>query len=229
LKNSKHLFFDFDDTLWDFKKNSALVLKELFEEFSLDKKLGTDFENFLSTYQKTNLELWSRYYKRLVDKHEMRDNRFNTVFKQFGYDNYEENLLITKQYLTRGPKGRFLKEGCVETLDYLKEKYKLHIITNGFSESQHTKIKGSGLKPYFETVIISDEHQLIKPEEKIFRLAEALSGAKVDECVMIGDSLESDIAGALNAGWQAIYFNEDNSHSHSGKSISSLKELKDLF
>lgn len=229
LKDTKHLFFDFDDTLWDFQKNSALVLEELFQEFALEKKLNTDFETFLASYKKTNLELWSSYYKRLITKHDMRDNRFNKVFKQFGYDNYDENLVITKHYLSRGPTGTFLKEGCTETLDYLKEKYKLHIITNGFSESQHIKINSSGLKSYFETVIISDEHQLIKPEEKIFRLAEKLSGAAKHECVMIGDSLESDIAGALNAGWKAIYFTENKNHSHNGMSISSLKELKDLF
>lgn len=229
LRNTKHLFFDFDDTLWDFQKNSALVLEELFYQFNLNEKLGTDFENFLNTYQRTNLELWSQYYKRLVSKHEMRDNRFNTVFKQFGYDNYEENLIVTQHYLTRGPKGTFLKEGCIETLDYLKEKYTLHVITNGFSESQRIKIEGSGLTSYFDQVIISDEHQLIKPEEKIFRLAETLSGAERQECVMIGDSLESDIAGALNAGWEAIYFHESKRHTYSGLTISNLRELKKLL
>lgn len=229
LKNKKHLFFDFDDTLWDFQKNSSLVLEELFYEFDLGEKLKTDFDSFISTYKKINLELWSSYYKRLITKHDMRDNRFNTVFKTFGYDNYEENLLITQHYLTRGPKGTFLKEGCIETLSYLKEKYKLHIITNGFKESQSIKIEGSGLKHFFEVVIISDEHQLIKPEEKIFRLAESLAGAQTHECVMIGDSLESDIAGAMNAGWEAIYYSEDKNHLHRGRSISSLKELKKIF
>ena len=229
LKHKKHLFFDFDDTLWDFTKNSARVLEELFYEFELHEKLNTSFEHFLARYQKTNLELWSKYYKRQVSKQEMRDNRFNTVFKGFGYDNYEENLLITQQYLTRGPKGEYLKEGCRETLDYLKEKYTLHIITNGFSESQRVKIEGSGLTHYFTQVIISDEHGMVKPEPQIFRLAESMSGAKTNDCVMIGDSLESDINGALNAGWDAVYYHESKEHVHQGLSISSLRELKGLF
>src|SRR5690606_13699455 len=114
----------------------------------------------------------------------------------------------TRHYLTRTPKGTLLKENCLDVLGYLKGKYQLHIITNGFKESQDIKITGSGLRDYFSQIIISDEHQLIKPEEKIFRLAEKLSGAEVADCVMIGDSLESDIAGAENAGWDAIYFNE---------------------
>lgn len=229
MKDKKHLFFDFDDTLWDFQKNSSHVLEDLFQEFNLDEKLKTDFQTFIQFYKKTNLELWSKYYKRMVSKAEMRDNRFHTVFKNFGYDNFEENLVITHQYLTRGPKGTYLKEGCLETLAYLKKNYALHIITNGFSESQKVKITGSGLEDYFETVIISDEHNLIKPEVEIFRLAEKLAGAQAQECVMIGDSLESDIAGAKNAGWDSIYFNETKQHTHNGISIASLKELIKLF
>lgn len=229
MKHKKHLFFDFDDTLWDFQKNSAQLLEDLFQEFELEEKLKTDFQTFLGLYQKTNLELWSKYYKRQVSKAEMRDNRFHSVFKNFGYDNFDENLIITHQYLTRGPKGTYLKEGCLETLDYLKTNYALHIITNGFSESQKVKIAGSGLQTYFQTVIISDEHNLIKPEIEIFRLAENLAGAETQDCVMIGDSLESDMVGAKNAGWDAIYFNESKQHAHEGISISSLKELIKLF
>lgn len=229
MKHKKHLFFDFDDTLWDFQKNSAQLLEELFLEFHLEEKLKTNFKNFLAHYQKTNLELWSKYYKRLVTKDEMRNHRFNTVFKNFGYDNYEENIQITHHYLTRGPRGTDLKEGCLETLTYLKEKYSLHIITNGFSESQHVKISGSGLKSFFDKIIISDEHNFIKPEPEIFRLAERLTGAKTEDCVMIGDSMESDIKGALNAGWDAIHYNELQNSTHQGYIISSLSDLMKIF
>lgn len=229
LKSKKHIFFDFDDTLWDFQKNSAVVLEELFSEFELEGKLKTDFSGFIKHYRDINLHLWSQYYKRQIDKQHMRNHRFNIVFNKFGYDNYHENLLITEQYIQRTPKGTCLKDGCIDTLDYLKSKYILHIITNGFKEIQGIKLDGCGLRGYFKNVIISEEHDLVKPEEKIFRLAEKIAGARAEDCVMVGDSFESDIEGALNAGWDAIYFAEENNANFSGKYISRLEELKDIF
>lgn len=229
LKHKKHLFFDFDDTLWDFQKNSKIILEELFHEYQLQHKLNTNFEGFHETYRQINLQLWQRYYRREIDKHHVRNQRFHLVFSEFGYANYEENLEITGHYLTRTPRETCLKEHCIDTLDYLKQNYQLHIITNGFKESQAIKIDGSGLRPYFSQIIISDEHQLMKPEEQIFRLAERLSGAETHECVMIGDSLESDVQGAKNAGWEAIYFNENIPETYTGKSINSLHQLRSLF
>jgi len=225
-----HLFFDWDDTLWDFEKNSCTVLEELFFEFELNNKLQTDFETFLSKYKATNQRFWTQYQKREIDKSYLRNHRFNETFKQFDYHNYEENLLIAEQYLSRSPKGTQLKNGCIETLEYLKEKnYQLHIITNGFKEVQNIKINGSKLRPYFSQIIISEEHNLTKPDEKIFRLAEAFANSKQEECVMIGDNFESDVTGALNAGWDAIYFSSENKSDFKGETIKELTELKKLF
>ena len=229
LRHKKHLFFDFDDTLWDFQKNSTAVLNDLFYEFDLSSKLKTDLNEFLSRYKAINLGFWSLYCKRQIDKQHLRNHRFNETFKLFGYENYEENLLISEQYLNRAPHGSSLKEGCIETLDYLKQNYKLHIITNGFSEVFSIKMKACGIKDYFEHIIISEEHELVKPDEKIFRLAEKFTGASTEECVMIGDSLESDIEGALNAGWEAVYLTEDILHAFEGRKITKLEELKGLF
>lgn len=229
MKNIKHIFFDLDDTLWDFEKNSGHVLEQLFLEFDLTSKLKTDYSNFHTTYKKTNSQLWLQYAKKEIDKQYLRNHRFNLVFNQFDYDNYDENLIITDHYLNRAPKGTHLKEGCIEILDYLKENYHLHIITNGFKEIQFIKIDGCGLRDYFKNVIISEEHDLTKPDEQIFRLAEKFAGAKKEECIMIGDNFTSDVEGALNAGWDAIYFSHENSKNYSGKHITSLNELKEIF
>lgn len=229
LRHKQHLFFDLDDTLWDFQKNSAHAIQQLYAEFELEAKLNAPFETFLSAYKTINNQFWSRYYKREIDKHYLRNHRFNEAFKLFGYDNFEENLEVTDLYLKRAPLGTYLKEGCVEILDYLKDNYQLHIITNGFKEVQDIKLKGCGLGPYFKNIIISEEHQLIKPEEKIFRLGESLALCKASDCVMIGDSLESDVQGALNAGWDAIYFNEVIEPEYRGHSISRLEQLKHFF
>ncbi|MBX3163450.1 MAG: YjjG family noncanonical pyrimidine nucleotidase [Bacteroidetes bacterium] len=225
-----HLFFDLDDTLWDFEKNSCAVLHELFFEFDLSQKLQTDFDTFLAKYKTTNQQLWQKYYRKEIDKSFLRNHRFNEAFKQFNYDNYNENLLVTEQYLTRSPHGTHLKNGCIETLEYLKKQnYQLHIITNGFKEAQRVKIDGSKLRPYFSHIIISEEYNLTKPDEKIFRLAETFANANKHNCVMIGDNFESDIEGAVNAGWEAIHVSSENNAPFQGKTIKNLTELKQLF
>lgn len=229
FKTKKHLFFDLDDTLWDFEKNSALVLKDLFLEYDLENKLVSSFDDFLAEYKKVNLLFWSLYNRRQIDKEYLRNNRFYETFKKFGYDNYTENLVLTEHYLARAPHGKNLKAGCLEILNYLKPNYNLHIITNGFKEIQAIKIDGCGLRDYFKHIIISEEHQLSKPDEKIFRLAESFSNAKSNDCVMIGDNFESDVQGAQNAGWEAIHLSPEPVQGYIGQSIASLRELRNLF
>lgn len=229
LTHKKHIFFDLDDTLWDFEKNSGIVLEELFREYHLQQKLGVDFETFSHAYKKNNQAFWKLYYTKQIDKQFLRNHRFNETFKLFGYDNYDENLKITEQYLQRSPKGTHLKEGCVEVLQYLRQRHTLHIITNGFKEVQSVKMEGSGIQHFFDIILVSEEHQLTKPDEKIFRLAESLTGAHSNDCVMIGDNMESDIQGALQAGWEAIHYSPQKHAGYNGRHIEHLHQLKSIF
>lgn len=114
---------------------------------------------------------------------------------------------------------------------YLQEKYQLHIITNGFKEVQHIKLDYSNLKPFFEHIIISEEHGFNKPDIKIFDLAQQLTNAQTHECVMIGDNYDTDILGALNANWKAIYLSNSQMVNASDNyfQINRLINLKELF
>lgn len=228
LKDKKHLFFDLDDTLWDFEANSSAVLKILYDKYQLAENLGSSVEEFLSTYYRINLELWQKIYRRQITKVELRDARFQQTFLHFGYSSSEVEKSISADYLELAPQGTVLLKDCVSTLTYLSSKYSLHLITNGFAESQQVKIDGCGLRKFFKTIIISEEYQCVKPELEIFRIAERLSGAAAVECVMIGDSLESDITGATNAGWEAVYFSP-KVNTFSGHTIAGLGELQLIF
>ncbi|MES2680776.1 MAG: YjjG family noncanonical pyrimidine nucleotidase [Bacteroidota bacterium] len=228
LKNRKHLFFDLDDTLWDFEKNSSLVLQQLFCEFALEDKIKTDFQEFFDVYKTINHGLWVDYRNKRIDKEYLRNNRFDMAFRAFDHHNRDESLQLNEQYLSRAPKGRLLKEGCLDVLEYLRKKYTLHIITNGFKEVQQIKIDGAGLRQFFSNIIISEEHGSTKPDKKIFSLAESLAGATKSDCVMIGDNFECDILGATEAGWESVYFSEKQ-HDFKGNAISNLKELKNFF
>ncbi len=218
-----------DDTLWDFQSNSEAVLKELFNEFEFQNKLKCDVSEFLEEYKKINFKFWSLYAKGSITKAELRENRFQTTFKRFGFESEHDNLAVSQAYIARAPLGKKLKADCVEVLEYLKMNYKLHIITNGFKEIQHVKIKSAQIGKYFDKIIISEEYALCKPDARVFRLAESLSGATNKNSVMIGDHLENDVLGALDAGWKAIHLDNENSNAHSGDRILQLKELKQIF
>ena len=235
----KHLFFDLDNTIWDFDKNSFNALLKLHDEFELDKRLNVDFEKFHEFYLKKNEELWHKYYFNKIAKAELRYQRFYDSFLNFGMDDVELSKKISEAYIKIAPHSTELKPGAIETLDALFGKYPLHIITNGFNEVQHIKIDSCGLRKYFEQIIISDNYNLTKPNVEIFRLAEKLAKTEKEKCVMIGDSIISDIEGAIGAGWKAIYYNEKNSgdgrdlkdlreNGHL-REIKDLRELKEIF
>jgi putative hydrolase of the HAD superfamily len=112
-------------------------------------------------------------------------------------------------------------------LDYLNENYKLHIITNGFADVQQRKIKNSKLYDYFHTITNSDMAGVKKPNPIIFEYALDLAKAKKENSVMIGDSLDADVQGALDMGLDAIFFNESKAHvSADIKQVNHLLELK---
>ncbi|MEP7169611.1 MAG: HAD-IA family hydrolase [Bacteroidota bacterium] len=113
----------------------------------------------------------------------------------------------------------------------MKNKYELHLITNGFEQVQFAKLTASGLTGYFKEIIISENTGYKKPDKEIFLHALQVSSAKKNESIMIGDDLEADIKGAINAGLDVIYFNPNHTvHSEEVSfEISSLSELKNIL
>jgi putative hydrolase of the HAD superfamily len=226
----KHLFFDLDNTLWDFDRNSKTVLHDLFHKKELSAKLGVDFETFHAFYYKKNDELWHLYYFNRIKKEELRYKRFYDSFFYFGWDDIGLSKDIAEEYVKISPYSKHLKEGCIEVLDHLNSGYHLHIITNGFAEVQNIKIDNCGLRNYFKQIIISEEHGLTKPHVDIFRLGEKLANTSADKCIMIGDNWVSDIEGAVGAGWKAVYFNEIPKEELPNISfINSLHQLKNIL
>lgn len=231
MKHIKHIFFDLDNTLWDFEKNSREALLHLFTESDISKLCNVSFESFIKTYENINHHLWHQYSLKQIVKEELRYQRFYQTFKHYHYDNIELAKQWADEYLTISPYKTHLIEGAIETLNYLQHKYTLHLITNGFKEVQHIKLDCCGLKPFFNHLIISEDHGYNKPDIKLFQIAENLANTNKNECVMIGDNYEADIIGALNAGWDAIYLSSSAIENPIEKltHIEKLIELKDIF
>lgn len=218
------VFFDLDHTLWDFDKNSGLAFERVFKKHQIAIKIN----DFLEIYEPINLEYWRLFRNEKVGKQELRRGRLNDTFKKF---NLEFSMQIiddmADSYIEELPVDNHLFTGTFEILDYLSEKYTLHIITNGFEEVQYKKIKNSGIKKYFKSITTSEEIGVKKPNPVIFKKALEKANALVEKSIMIGDSFEADILGAENVGLQTLFYNYRNEQiPKTYASVDSLLEIK---
>ncbi|MUU79545.1 YjjG family noncanonical pyrimidine nucleotidase [Winogradskyella endarachnes] len=220
----KHVFFDLDHTLWDFDKNSGLTFEKIFNL----NNIQVDVEDFLPVYEPINLRYWKLYREEKVTKDHLRYGRLKEAFDGIGVG-VEDDVIhnLSEAYINHLSSFNYLFEGTFEILDYLQNKYSLHIITNGFEEAQEKKMTTSNIKKYFTTVTNSEMVGVKKPNPKIFNFALELARAKASESIMIGDSLEADIEGADAIGMDTIHFDyKDASSLNKFKKISKLKELE---
>ncbi len=206
MKRYKHLFFDLDHTLWDFRSNSRGTLCELFEEEALQERGIPDAEAFIGSYEEVNEGLWGRYEAGHLSKEVLRVLRFRNALLRFGVKDAALADRMGTAYLDRCPTKPALMPGTMALLDDLLPHYQLHIITNGFEEVQAVKIKSSGIDPYFSTVISSEKAGAKKPDPRIFGHALKLCTACADDALMIGDNLIADMLGARRAGWDHVHF-----------------------
>ena len=228
----KHIFFDLDHTLWDFETNSRKALERIFEEEKLAERGVISFESFHRRYQPINDRYWARYHNQIVTKEQLRVGRFYDTLKEFGVEDPVLAETMAQNYLDISPTMTGLFADAVEVLKYLQDKkYKLHLITNGFAEAQWKKIENSGLKPFFEHIIISEEVGTQKPDKAIFEIAMTRANTFAAECVMIGDNYNTDIVGAKNAGLDQVFFNPKKNRKREPVTyeISTLIELKDIL
>ncbi|HEX8563216.1 MAG TPA: YjjG family noncanonical pyrimidine nucleotidase [Flavobacterium sp.] len=229
MKNSTAItdvFFDLDHTLWDFEKNSALAFETV-----LAKHLPyIDVAAFLKVYVPLNFAYWERYRKDEITQEELRLGRLRDTFAAMNCDVSEEMLaFLSHEYIHVLPDYNHLFEGATEILDYLKTKYRLHIITNGFDKVQYLKISNANLGHYFTTVTNSEMAGVKKPNARIFEHALELASAKKETSIMIGDCIEADVRGAINCGIDAILFCAPDISYDGIKHVNHLSEIKNYL
>ena len=233
----KHIFFDLDNTLWDFKTNSFYALKETYHNFFSGEKEDASFEKFYDVYNVHNSMLWRGYRKKTISKKELIRRRFQNTFDDLKLEGQDPEI-VNSFYLDEMPKQIHLVQGALELLNYLNlKKYKMYIITNGFREVQNKKLENTGLKSFFQKIFISEDIKIPKPGIEIFEHAIKSANAKKSESLMIGDDWDADIVGAANFGIdQAYYAKNDvakNTLSFSNKLIThrvnQLIELKNIL
>lgn len=230
MKTYTHILFDLDHTLWDFEKNSEETIYALYEQFNLASFGKFDSTSFYKKYKFVNVRLWDLYNKGRIKQAELRESRFVKTLTGLGLEPHEVPVGISEAYIDQCPTKTAVFPYAYEVLEYLKPKYGLHIITNGFKEVQHIKMNSSKLHGYFGEVITSECCGYKKPDRRMFEHLLERIRVRPEECLMIGDNYECDIEGARDAGIDQVFFNPEMHRQKRNPKptyeISCLSELK---
>ncbi|HYC39881.1 MAG TPA: YjjG family noncanonical pyrimidine nucleotidase [Chitinophagaceae bacterium] len=228
----RHLFFDLDHTLWDFEANARLTLEELYRSFDLRERGVSDFALFHRNYLAHNEKLWERYRNGFIRQEELRVKRMWLSLLDFRIADEQLARDLSARFLDLLPTRTILFPHAREVLEYLQNKeYRLHLLTNGFETTQLNKLRHCGLAPFFSEIITSEASNSLKPNREIFEFAFQKCAACREECIMIGDSIEVDIAGAMNAGIDQVFVNHLNIEPtlRPTYTVSNLRELETIF
>lgn len=220
------IFFDLDHTIYDFEKNSELTFYEIFEKLNLDVH-----PDFMKQFKPINDYYWDKLTKKEITHEYLRYARLADTFKMVDMKPSDETIYqIADLFIENLPNYNHVFEGAHETLSYLKSKYNLHIITNGPNKIQELKLKNANLNQYFCTITNSELAGVKKPDPGIFNFALNLANVSTERSLMIGDNLDADINGALNVGFQVIWFDEFNTKTEQEfTTINKLIELKNIL
>lgn len=244
MKQYKAVLIDWDDTIGDFIGAAKLALLEMYDKYHLSDYFASH-EEFVSLYKPHNIELWDKYGKDLVTKAFLRVDRFlwpllhgSKVGERQEATGERQDLTalaeqMSEDFLHLTTAHFSLLEGAEELVHYLAEKYPLTVVTNGFVEVQYEKFDRSGLRDCFAHIVLSEEVGCQKPNPRIYEEALRMNGVSAEEAVMIGDSWNSDIQGAINAGIDQIWIRKSQDPLPEGQSatyiVKSLAEVMEIL
>lgn len=222
------LLFDLDETLLDFGVAEREALRCAFEG------LGQPYESaiHLPLYQEHNQAAWRAFESGEIDLETLKNQRFERFCADVS-PMLDANLFRRFFIMNLGQSAQSIA-GAGRVVQALSKHYSLAIVTNGLKEVQRSRLKRWELSVHFPVVVISDEVGAKKPDVAFFDCAlSALGNPKRERCLIIGDSLTSDIQGGKNAGIETCWFNPDAKPNKSGPrptyEIAALQELISLL
>lgn len=210
----KRVIFDIDDTLIPWEKEYEKEIKKALEELKIRYRYKD-----LERISKGFVEYENEYYTFNI-------NKMSEYINEYTKNNYPKKLIynIIKRWESCVPNK--LDEETHNVLKYLKSKYQMVILSDWYTESQKIRLEKTNILQYFE-YIYSAEQTKRKPFKEAFM--QAIGENKPEECVMIGDNIDRDVQGALNAGLKAIYYNPKNKTNKIGnKNYYEIKRLEEL-
>lgn len=227
MQRYKNLFIDLDDTVYDFSAASEESFRETYELLQYSRFFDS-FEHYLSIYKPHNLELWRIYGEGKITKEELNKRRYSYPLECVGIHDQELADTFCREALSRIPTKGPLMPGATELLEYLRPKYRMFILSNGFKELQSRKMHSAGIDKYFDGLILSEDIGVNKPNRELYDHALQKTGSTLEESLMIGDMFETDIAGAANIGMEQIYYNPKGKQGHPFVPTYEVKHLLEI-
>ena len=201
------LFIDLDDTLYDFTSNSTDAYREVYAFMEYGRWFRS-FEHYYEIYWARNKELWVLYADSKITKEQLNAERYTHPLRVMGVPDADAvGARFWEESMKRLPLGARLMPHAREVLEYLKPRYRIYILSNGFAELQSRKMQSAGIAHYFDGVVLSEDIGVNKPHRAIFDHALRVAGVTADRALMIGDNYEVDIKGAHGAGIDQVFYN----------------------
>ena len=197
----EYLFLDLDDTILDFHKAERLAISKTIREFGLEPT-----EEVLQRYHLINKWHWEQLELGKLTRAEVLENRFGVLFQEFGVA--ADKTACARAYEYNLSQGHFFLPGAEEAVDRLSKKYRLFLASNGTASVQKGRMTSANLYRFFEQVFVSQELGHNKPSPEYFEAAfSRIPGFDRSKCLMVGDSLTSDIRGGIRAGIKTCWVN----------------------
>lgn len=234
MRHYKTLFIDLDNTLYDFSGNSREAYIVVYNLLDYDRWFRS-FEHYYEIYEEYNLRLWALYAEGKITKEHLNAERYSHPLRVVGAPDPEAiGAQFWDEAMKRLPLGSRLMPHAKEILTYLRPKYKMYILSNGFTELQSRKMQSAGIAHYFDGMILSEDIGVNKPNPAIFTHALQVAGSTAEESLMIGDNYEVDIEGAQRVGIDQVFYNISKKdlnpeHPQPTFTITSLLELKKIL
>lgn len=227
MKKYKYLLFDVDGTLLDFNKAEEQALINTFQKYNIVLT-----EQMNQRYEQINKQLWEDFENGLIDKKTIVYTRFVQLFQEFGID--EDGIAFEDDYQDALGEGYFLLPHAKDILEKLYQKYPLYVVTNGVSKTQYSRLKGTRIDQYFQDIFVSEDSGYQKPTREYFDYCfKKMKNIDLDQTLIIGDSLSSDIQGGINVGIDTCWYNphciEELQDMNITYIIHDLRELLDLL
>lgn len=201
----KAILWDLDQTLLNFDLSMDHAIRAVFKRFGLAIN-----DAIVAQYDAINRSYWNRLELGEITKEEVKTGRFRTLLKELGiyHISPEEIAAIYQEELGS---VFFYMDGARELVTKLREMgYRQYVVTNGVNSTQANKMRLSGLDQIIDGVFVSELMGYPKPMKEYFDACfAALPDVKREECILVGDSLTSDMRGANNAGITACWFNPE--------------------
>lgn len=221
------VFLDLDDTILDFPWAEGQAIRRTFLDFGIEPT-----QELCSQYRRINLEHWRRLERKEITREELLLSRFQQLQQELSLEG--DALAFADTYVRYLSQGHCFLPGAKEALELLKRKYRLYLATNGIAQVQYGRLESAGITDCFEKIFIAEELNAYKPQKEFFDgCFAAIEGFAPTKAIMVGDSLNSDVRGGINAGiatcWLNPHHREERDGIHPDYQIETLSELLPLL